>query len=205
LEVRAVPVRLQLTEYRPHFSRTEMELWVVHVREKNPPRGCARLEWFLETTYPVKSKRDALQVARAYCFRWRIEEFHKTWKSGACNVETSQLRSPKTFQVWATLHATVAARIERLKHCRDSSEISATEIASRFEIDAAILLTSRCRWPIGAELNAAEFVLLVANLGGYTGKSSGGPPGSIVIRRGFDQVLAASRALEAMSKLNKCD
>src|SRR5690606_7537178 len=105
LEVRAVPVRLQLTEYRPHFSRTEMELWVVHVREKNPPRGCARLEWFLETTYPVKSKRDALQVARAYCFRWRIEEFHKTWKSGACNVETSQLRSPQTFKKWATLHA----------------------------------------------------------------------------------------------------
>jgi hypothetical protein len=206
LVVRAVPVRLQLTEYRPNFRRTEMDLWVVHVREKSPPRNVPRLEWFLQTTYPVHSRQDALKVARAYCLRWRIEEFHKTWKSGACQMETSQLRSPRTFKRWATLHAAVAARIERFKHtARNAPNTPALQIASRWEVDAAILLTTRCRFKPGDELNAAEFVLLVANLGGYTGKSSGGPPGSIVIKRGFDQVLAAGRALEAASKLNTCD
>jgi hypothetical protein len=205
LIVRAAPVRVRLTECRPKYKVTEMDLWVVCVREKDPPRSSERLEWFLQTTYPIHSKEDAFKVVRAYCLRWRVEEFHKTWKSGACKIETSQLRSPQTFKLWATLHATVAARIERLKHYRNSFDASAREVASRSEIDAAILLTARCRWKPGDELNAAEFVLLVANLGGYTGKSSGGPPGSIVIRRGFDQVLAASRALEAKSQLNKCD
>ncbi|HXS15600.1 MAG TPA: IS4 family transposase [Polyangiaceae bacterium] len=206
LVVRALPVRLRLTEYRPNFQKTEMDLWVVHVRESSPPRNAERLEWFLQTTYPVKSKYDALRVARAYCLRWRIEEFHKTWKSGACQMETSQLRSPQTFKRWATLHAAVAARIERFKHtARNAPSTPALQVASRWEIDAAILLTTRCRFKPGDELNTAEFVLLVANLGGYTGKSSGGPPGSIVIKRGFDQVLAAGRALEAASKLNICD
>ncbi len=206
LAVRAAPMRLRLTEYRPNFSKTEMDLWVVHIRETSPPQGCERLEWFLETTHPVETKSDALKVAQAYCLRWRIEEFHKTWKSGACNIETSQLRSPQTFKRWATLHAAVAARIERFKHIsRNAPGTSALEIASRSEIDAAILLTSNCKWKPGAELNAGQFVLLVANLGGYTGKSSGGPPGSIVIKRGFDDVLAASRAIEALSQLNKCD
>ena len=177
-----------------------MSLWVVHVREKRPPQGCERLEWFLLTTHPVKSRQDALTVAKAYCLRWRVEEFHKTWKSGACNLESSQLRSPKTFKCWATLHAAVASRIERFKHVsRSSPTTPALDIASRLEIDAAILLTEGCKWRPGDNLTAEQFVRLVADLGGYTGKSSGGPPGSIVIRRGFEQVETSARTLQALA------
>jgi hypothetical protein len=144
-----------------------------------------------------------LEVGRAYCLRWRIEEFHKTWKSGACNVEKSQLRSSANYKRWATLHAAVAARIERLKRvARNAPGTPATDIASRNEIDGAILLTKRCKWKPGASLTAEQFVLLVANLGGYTGKSSGGPPGAIVIRRGLDRVEASAATLEAL-QLNK--
>jgi hypothetical protein len=201
LSLRAKKIRLRLTESQPH-STTSMELWVVHVREKSPPTGCDRLEWFLLTTRPVDSKRDAVEVARNYCLRWRVEEFHKTWKSGACKLETSQLRSPKTFKCWATLQAAVATRIERFKHVsRTAPDTSALEIASRTEIDAAILLTERCKWKPGDALTAEQFVRLVANLGGYTGKSSGGPPGSIVIRRGFEQVETSVRTLKALAAL----
>ena len=35
----------------------------------------------------------------------------------------------------------------------------------------------------------------VAELGGYTGKSSGGPPGAITIRRGLDYLRPAAEAL----------
>jgi hypothetical protein len=129
-----------------------------------------------------------------------VEEFHKTWKSGACNLETSQLRSPKTLKGWATLQAAVASRIERFKYVsRTSPDTSALEIASRTEIDAAILLTERCKWKLGDSLTAEQFVRLVADLGGYTGKSSGGPPGSIVIRRGFEQVETSVRTLQALA------
>lgn len=213
LTVRAAKVTVRLTEYRPRFERTSMDLWVVHVREKAPPKGCERLEWFLLTTHPVESKHDALLVARAYCLRWRVEEFHKTWKSGACKLETSQLRSPKTFKCWATLHAAVAARIERLKRVsRSEPNSSALTIASRAEIDTLIVLVTskklvpdkRLIWKPGDDMTSHDFVELVATMGGYTGQtSSGGPPGSITIRRGLERLLPAVEALEAVGAFEK--
>ena len=64
-----------------------------------------------------------------------------------------------------------------------------------------ILLAKRCAHRPGASLAALQFVTLVANLGGYIGKSSGGPPGSIVIARGFGRVLTAAAALTTAKKL----
>lgn len=63
LSVRAARVNLRLTQYRTHFERTAMELWVVHVREKSPPKGCERLEWFLQTTVPINSARECARKA----------------------------------------------------------------------------------------------------------------------------------------------
>lgn len=213
LSVRAAKVKVRLTEYRPQFEKGSMDLWVVQVREKNPPRGSERLEWFLLTTYPIESKEDALLVARTYCLRWRVEEFHKTWKSGACKLETSQLRSPKTFKCWATLHAAVAARIERMKQVsRTEPESSALTIASRQEIDTLIVLAistklvpaKRLIWKPGDDMTSHDFVELVAMMGGYTGRtSSGGPPGSITIRRGLERLLPAVQALEAVHAFEK--
>jgi hypothetical protein len=203
LEVRVRAVTLRVTHYVPGErkrgeQRQAVDCWAVSLREISPPPGVRRLDWLLLTTYPVRGVRDALKVAWGYCLRWRIEEFHKTWKSGACDLERSQLRSCATLQRWATLLAAVAARIERLKQAaRQQPARPALEFASRDEIDGAIVLTERCKWKPGAELTIEQFVLLVANIGGYTGRSSGGPPGSIVIARGLDRVTAAAAAFAA--------
>jgi hypothetical protein len=205
LEVRVRAVTLAVTDYIPgkkqrgEERRHAVECWAVSLREKSPPPGVPRLDWLLLTTYPVRSVQDALKVAWGYCLRWRIEEFHKTWKSGGCDLERSQLRSCATFQRWATLLAAVAARIEHLKQsARQLPGAPALDYASRDEVDGAIALTERCKWKLGAELTIEQFVLLVANIGGYTGRSSGGPPGSIVIARGLDRVTAAAAGLAAV-------
>jgi hypothetical protein len=200
LEIRYCPVTLALKEWDDHKGtrRAPASYHVIHLREKSPPPGVRRLEWFLLTTYPVASAQDALRVAQGYTLRWRIEEFHKTWKSGACNVEQSQLRSSESFKRWATLLAAVASRIERLKQsARTRPDTPALELATRDEIDGAIALVPECKWRLGAELTIEQFVLLVADVGGYTGRSSGGPPGSIVIARGLDRVVAAAAGLAA--------
>lgn len=167
----------------------------------------AKAEWL---SYPT-----ALRVAQTYCLRWRVEEFHKTWKTGACDLESSQLRSLKTFKIWAALHATVAARIERMKQIsRGEPASSALKIASREEIDTLIILAKSQKllpkkyllWEPGDETTSHDFVELVAHLGGYTGRtSSGGPPGSITIRRGLEELQPAVRALLAVGALGKCD
>lgn len=202
LQVRVRPVSLAVTDYVPGKKRGDrrqtVDCWAVSLREISPPPGVRRLDWLLLTTYPVRTLHDALKVAWGYCLRWRIEEFHKTWKSGACHLERSQLRSCATFQRWATLLAAVAARIERLKQAaRQQPDSPALDYASRDEVDGAIVLTERCKWKLGQPLTIEQFVLLVANIGGYTGRSSGGPPGSIVIARGLDRVTAAAAGLAA--------
>jgi hypothetical protein len=205
LQVRARKVTLRLTDWTNHKGKLceSADYWVVYVREIHPPPGAERLDWLLLTTRPVESSADALEVVRAYTLRWRVEEFHKTWKSGACNVEGSHLRSCEALKRWATLLAAVASRIERLKFAhRYQPNVPALDIASRDEIDGAIVLTERCRWKVGDDLTAQQFVLLVADIGGYTGKSSGGPPGSIVIKRGFDRVEVAARTLAAVRQPN---
>jgi hypothetical protein len=69
------------------------EINAVHAIEKNPPCGAKRIEWLLLTTHTVNTFADAERVIDAYGARWSIEEFHRTWKSGLCNVEKTQLRS----------------------------------------------------------------------------------------------------------------
>ncbi|WP_394827214.1 hypothetical protein [Pendulispora albinea] len=44
----------------------------------------------------------------------------------------------------------------------------------------------------------AQATLWIAELGGYTGRSSGGPPGSIPIARGLERVLIAAEVVEAL-------
>lgn len=161
------------------------------------PLGEERIEWKLLTNYPVQSFQDCLTVLESYTLRWRIEEFHKTWKSGACNVESSQLRSLEAIKRWATILAAVATRIERLKRLsRDQPNMPALAELTRYEIDAAIMLTETRKHAVGDELTLQQAVALIGILGGHMGRRSDGPPGSITIRRGLELVTPAAAVLQ---------
>jgi hypothetical protein len=102
---------------------------------------------------------------------------------------------------WSTIAAAVAARAERLKTAaRTSPKENALAELSRAELDAAILLSHSRQHVVGAELTLEEAVGLIANIGGYTGKSSGGPPGAQVIARGLQRVAAGATVLEGLKK-----
>ena len=162
------------------------------------PAGETRIEWKLLTTHPVQRLEDAERVLHSYTHRWRIEEFHKTWKSGACDVESSQLRSYDALRRWATILAAVAARVERLKQLsREQPELDALTEFSQEELDSAIILTETQKAKPGAKLSLEEAVRLVAMVGGYMGRTRDGPPGSITIRRGLERVAPAAAVLRA--------
>lgn len=147
-----------------------------------------------------------MQVIGGYALRWRIEEFHKTWKSGDCNVESTQLRDAQAVMVWASILAAVAVRVERLKILsRTEPQLPATVELSSHEVLALVLLkgTSRKSEPTASEspLTISQAVQWIAELGGYTGKSSGGPAGSITIGRGLEELRVAVRLLHAVDLL----
>ena len=203
--VRACRVMLELRDKRTS-QRFMMELNVVQAVERGTtPRGEKPIKWTLFTNRPIETVKDLTDVIKAYAMRWRIEELHRTWKSGACRVEDSQLRSTSAVSKWATILIAVAVRIERIKQLsREQPDSPATDEFTPVEIKAAALLyfgkAGKKKLASTATATIADVTLWVACLGGYTGKaSSGGPPGSITLARGLESVRAAAQALEALS------
>ena len=203
--VRACEATLDFRDKRTkrHFPKT---VNVVLAREDGTaPVGEKPIEWLLLTNRPIATAEDLTQVVLGYAQRWRIEEFHRTWKSGACDVEEMQLRSMAAAQKWATILAAVAVRIERLKLLsRKEPERPASDEFTPTELQAIAVLRFGTRGCTKTSENKLptinEAVHWVAEIGGYTGKSSGGPPGSVTIARGLRDVEVAAQVIAAMRR-----
>lgn len=200
LEVRARRVALELPG-----GLGVVELHAVLVEEQGePPAGEEPISWLLLTNMAVESFDDARLVVYGYSQRWRVEEFHKAWKS-VCRVEDSQLEV-LAFKVWATILASVAMRIELLKYlARNEPDAAATVELTNVELQAIIALKTDDGGPPPKDYSPdkiptiAQAVRWIAELGGYVGaKRSGGPPGTIVIGRGLRDVQIAARVIIAL-------
>jgi hypothetical protein len=181
ITLRACPTTFVL-KHRWTNKRWTVHLSTVLAREEGTtPSGEDPIEWMLHTNHNVDTSEKARLVVRGYAMRWRIEEFHRTWKT-VCRIETTQLRSAPAIEKMASLMAAVAVRIERLKYlARTEPEAPASVEFSKVELRALTLLTDR-RLPPRPTLAAAVHLLALA--GGFTSvKSSGGPPGSVVLGR----------------------
>lgn len=204
LHVRAMTVELRL-EDKWQKTVTKLRVHAVEVLEiGTTPRGEKPLHWRLLTNYPLTVDSDVLDVIRSYTQRWRIEDFHRTWKRGGCDVEATQLRSQQAVIKWATLLAVVATRLERLKHLARTAPDSPADVElSSIEIRALLILKRRQakqteKIPDDGVPSMADAVRWLADLGGYTGKSSGGPPGAITIGRGLEKVRTAAEVLDEL-------
>ena len=202
MAVRACRVSLRIRHPWTHATKV-LTLTAVLTREvSRVPAGEEPIDWLLFTNREVKTFEEASLVIHGYSLRWRIEELHKTWKSGGCHVEETQLHSQAAIIKWATILVAVATRIERLKLLsRESPQSPASQEFSPIELQALVLLKHRQKKRtehVHDNPTLGEAVRWLADLGGYTGKSSGGPPGTITIGRGFARVLIAVDVLTAL-------
>lgn len=197
IQVRAKRITILLRDrWRSKKSET-VELTAVLAREISAvPEGGKRIEWLLLTNKPLSNFGETRQVIYGYSRRWRVEEFHKTWKS-TCSVEDTQLRDVQAITIWATLLASVSMRIQRLMHlARNTPDLPADQEFSRYEIEAVIRLKKPVKFKPGDVPPISLAVQWLAELGGYTGKSSGGPPGAKTISRGLDRIQLAAQLLK---------
>jgi hypothetical protein len=192
VEVRATTTTLLLRSDQGHTPEP-LTVNVVEVRELGNRRD--RVRWVLLTNAPVDTIEAVDQVIRSYRLRWRIEEFHRAWKTGTCDVEAIQLRSLQGVRKLATLLGAVAARAERLKHLsRTEPDTPATVELSEVELRA--LLVAKREIKTSVEIvpdgipTIAQATQWIADLGGYAGHyKKGRRPGTITIARGL-QTLA---------------
>jgi hypothetical protein len=164
-------------------------------------RGKDRIGWILLTTAPVVSFEQARAVVRGYSLRWRVEEFHRAWKRGLCNVEDTQLHSRSAIVKWATILAAVAARAIRIAQLlRTTPDIPASDEFTNYEIAATYALSKR-KWDRRRRPSFKEIVDVIADLGGFANKYSGGRPGPTVLGRGLAQVQIAAEAIKNFEKM----
>lgn len=174
----------------------------LHIIEVRGEPG-SNIHWKLATNYPVETLQDIILVIKNYTLRWKVENFHRVWKN-TCQVEKTQLRQEKRIQIWCILNAMVSMRIERLKDlARKEETVLASEEFSEEEIQA-ILLLRKPKHDKNNPITLKQAVYWVAELGGYRGpKSSGGPPGAVVIGRGLEYITPAAHLLKDFTLVPK--
>ena len=179
-----------------------LDLTVLHVTERSPPRGREPIEWKLLTDLPVRSRREAVEKIRWYAMRWKIETFHKILKSG-CRAEESRLRSAERIANLLALFCIIAWRVLwlTLAHRAGPDAAPRTALSER-----EIALLDRLTPGAGAgELRGktlATHVRRLARLGGHLGRSRDPPPGIIVLWRGLSRLADIELGMEIAERPN---
>ncbi|MGZ3452104.1 MAG: IS4 family transposase [Polyangiales bacterium] len=199
LEVRVSQMKVLLPLHDNAHSRQPVVATVVWLREVG--RRKDRVSWTLLTNAPVTTEDEIAAVVASYRARWRIEEFHRAWKAGACDLESTQLRSREAIAKWATILGAVAARAERLKHLsRTEPDAPATIELTDTEIVALITLKRREKTSVEVVPDGvptiAQATLWIADIGGYAGHyKKGRRPGTTTIARGLERLAMWTEAV----------
>ena len=87
---------------------------IVFATETGCPKEAEPLQWTLLTTEKVDHFADARQITRYYEQRWRIEEFHKAWKTGA-GAERQRMQNAEPLEKMIVILGFIAVRLLQLK------------------------------------------------------------------------------------------
>lgn len=90
------------------------------------------LSWMLLTSEPVETLAQQLHVIDIYTARWRIEDFHKAWKTGA-GVERLRMTAPGNLERAASILGFVGVRLLQLREVMTLPQY----LRKRGKIDAA--------------------------------------------------------------------
>jgi len=103
-------------------------LWAVYaVEEAAPAEVKEPLSWMLWTSEPADTASAAEQVVGYYKVRWRVEEFHKAWKSGT-RVEAQRLQCAANLERMGRVLAFVAVRLLQLREWKEAEPNGSCEV-----------------------------------------------------------------------------
>lgn len=178
LAVRFCPVNLR-TPYR-FDNRDPLAVYAVYAIEVDCPEGETPVDWMLLTTQVVADIQIASTILRWYTYRWRVEEYHKIFKSG-CQVERYRLAADGMKALIGFL-SVIAVELLRLTYLHRTQPLAlASEILNPLELK--ILKAKSPKSPKVFTVGWA--VEAVARLGGYLEHRSKTPIGIQVLWRGW--------------------
>jgi hypothetical protein len=178
-----------------------LSLWVVDVREVDPPAAAEPVHWRLLTTHAVTTRAEACQVVAWYRMRWTIEQVFRSLKSHCLRIEDSQMVEAGGFIKLAVVALIAAVRAMQLVLARDGTTgqpltdaVDPADLPALRQLNTSLQgRTARLRNPHDPGL-LAWYAWIVARLGGWSGYTSPGykPPGPKTMHHGLiriDQIL----------------
>ncbi len=161
---------------------------VVEITEINPTNEKDQINWLLLTGEAINSFDDAKKIVGWYKLRWNIEVFHKILKSG-CRVEDCCLGSGTKLVKYITLMSIIGYRIFYLTRVsRQQPDLPCTVVLNDNEWKALYFSRFRTMQLPSNPPSLKEVTTWIAQLGGYLNRKNDGPPGDLVIWRGW-QIL----------------
>jgi hypothetical protein len=161
---------------------------VVLAEELDAPAQSEPLQWVLLTTEAVSSAEEARQVVRYYELRWRIEDYHKAWKSGV-GVERQRFQTVENLERMLVITAFLAVRLlqlrEHLDAPTDAPETTCETVLSEDEWKVLWVSTERIQ-PLPKIAPSARWAFYaIAKLGGFTDTKRTGRPGWDTVWHGW--------------------
>jgi hypothetical protein len=164
-------------------NRDPLQVYAVYATEIDCPEGETPLEWMLLTTEVVEDLETAIKILRWYTYRWRVEDFHKIFKSG-CQCERYRLAAEgmKTLLGFLSVCAVELLQVTYLH--RNQPDAPAVEILSPVQIQVL-----KARFPKSPPvLTVAWAIESIAFLGGYLEHRRKSPIGIQVLWRGWSNL-----------------
>lgn len=184
-------LRVDLKAPATRAGAPSLSVNVVLACETNPPEGVQALRWVLLTTEPVDDADQVRTVMRYYELRWRIEDYHKAWKSGV-GVERQRFQSSENLERMLVITAFLAVRLlqlrEHLQSPEDQSPQAPCEPALSRE-EWQVLWLSREKKPLPKSPPGLRWACLaLARLGGFADTKRTGRPGWDALWRGWERL-----------------
>ena len=160
----------------------QLELTIVHAKERDTPAGRQPLQWNLITNLEVNSEAQAIEKIDWYAMRWKIETFHKILKSG-CGAEDLRLRTAPRLTNAISIYCIVSWRIFWMTMINRIQPEADPGIAL-MPIEIKVLDKLRPD-KTKSPKTLSHYLIKLAKLGGYLARKSDAPPGPTVIWRGL--------------------
>lgn len=167
----------------------DIQMYAIYAQEKDPPKDEEPVEWMLLTNQPIKTFSEACERLRWYNLRWRIEMYFKVLKSGF-RVESCRLGTADRLICYLTVMSIVAWRLFMITLiARTNPTLPASDFLTNLECTVLIAQSSSDGKPPPDKLTFAEVIILIAKLGGYLARKGDGPPGTLVLWRGWKRLI----------------
>lgn len=183
-----VTVKAMKIELMPPQTREKqpaIALTLVVAEEDHAPEDTTPIRWLLLTTLPIETFEDAVECVQYYSFRWLIERYHYTLKSG-CQVESLQLETAQRLEKALATYCIVAWRLLwLLYHERSHPDDSCECVLETYQWQALYCSIHQTTQLPENTPTLQEATIWIARLGGFLARKGDGKPGVKTLWRGW--------------------